>query len=943
MKRLWLSVAVGALAAAGCSSEEAPEGQDPDESGAELSPTAIAQIESLLAEKAARTPALRKIASSLIYQKRGTFQAALEQMAPDPEQRVTSLRETDASGRILVDIRGDMSALGGRIEALGGETVDVRRRSMRAWISLDRVEDLAAENAVRSIRPAFLATTFRADIPGGSAKFRVGTRPERIAAVQRAAEALAASPVPVPTDAIFNSGSVQSQGDGAHNAARARRIFGVDGTGIKVGVLSDSDDFLEASIASGDLPPDVVTVPGQNGRPGSGEGTAMMQIVHDIAPGAKLFFATAALGPESFADNIRRLRFEFGCDVLIDDVVYFVESPYTDDIVAQAVNDVTADGALFFSAAGNLGNFDDGTSSTWEGDFKPAGSLPALPEGTTVHNFGNGVVGNRIERSGGPMILHWSDPGTLDNPLSNNDYDLFVLDNNLRNVIVAATDIQDGTGLPFEILEFEIPPPFKIVVVANPGVEPRAIRVVHFFSELAISTPGSTWGHSAAADAFSVAAVAASEAGDGVFGGGQTTPVELFSSDGPRRIFNRPDGSPINPDRPGRTFASGGGVARAKPDIAAADGVATTLPPGSGLNPFFGTSASAPHAGAIAALMKASTPTATPAKIRSSILVASIDIESQGTDRNSGRGILSAFTGLQRVGARPAVNFVRGAVTVIPLGNDVVLPNSAAQVNIALDNIGGLPATAVSSVLSSTSANVLILQGNSAYPTVGAEGSALNATPFAFFVDPATPCGATLPFTLTVSFTGNSGQAPKPFVTTFSVQVGRPAAAQRFAFAGASVAIPDASATGVRLPLNVTFPGGIAQVRVSLDGTACTGAEGATTVGVDHTWVGDLTFLLTSPSGRTVTLLDRAGGPGNSGNNFCQTQLQDGAANSIQQVLIAQAPFTGTFHPAQPLAQFTGEQAVGTWNLFARDSVPADVGSVRAFSVEVSGFVCGPP
>jgi hypothetical protein len=940
MKRLWLPVAVGVLTAAGCSSDAPSTPTPDDDDAAELSPTAIAQIESLLAEKAARSPTTRKISSSLLYQKRGTFQAAIEQIGKDPSQQIKSLSQLDATGRVLVDIAGDMSALNGRIEALGGKTVDVRSRSARAWISLDRVEDLAADAAVRSIRPAFQATTFRAEQPSGDPKFRTGTREERVAAVQRAAEALAASPVPVVTNPGLNVGAAQSQGDSAHNAVRARRFFGVDGTGMKIGVLSDSDDFKEASIASGDLRADTVTVPGQDGRPGSGEGTAMMQIVQDLAPGAQLFFATAFISPESFADNIRRLRFEFDCDVIIDDIIYFFESPYTDDIIAQAVNDVTADGALYFSSAGNGGNFDDGTSGTWEGDFKAAGTLASLPSGTTVHNFGGGVVGNRIELDGGPLILHWSDPGTLDNPLSDNDYDLFILDNNLKNVIVAATDIQDGAGLPFEFLGFFIPAGFKVVIAANAGADVRAVRTVLFGGELGISTAGNTYGHNSALDGFGVAAVNAAEAGGTEFGAGQTTPVELFSSDGPRRIFNRPDGSPINADRPGLTFASGGGNTRAKPDIAAADGVSTTLPPGSGLNPFFGTSAAAPHAGAIAALMKAAVPTATPAKIRQSIIAGAIDIESTGSDRNSGRGVISAFSGLQRVGARAAVSLARGNVNVIPLGSDVVIPGTAAQVNISLDNGGGAAATAVTATLSSTSPDVLILQGTSAYPNVPGEGAASNATPFAFFVSPNALCGSTLPFTLTVNFTGNGRS---PFVTTFTVQTGRPSTTpERFSFNGPPVAIPDALASGATVPLNVNFAGGIAAVAFSFDGTTCSATAGSTTVGVDHTWVGDLTFQLTSPGGRTVTLASAAGGAGNSGNNFCQTRLQDGVQNSIQNVLIGQAPFTGTFRPAQPLAQFAGEQANGQWRLFARDDAFIDVGSVRAFSVEVSGFVCGP-
>jgi subtilisin-like proprotein convertase family protein len=940
MKRLWLPVAAAVLAAAGCSTD-APT-TSPDDGEPELSPAVIAQIEQLLAEKAARSPAQQKISSSLLYAKSGRFAATLTQ---DPDRQIKSLAKYDNQGRALVDIRGDMSQLAGTVEALGGKPVSTQANSQRAWMPLDKIEELAANPAVRAVRQALAATTWRTDRPGANEKFRGGTREERIAAVQAAVEALNANPPNYPTidrsGGATNVGQATSEGDAAHAADHARNFFAVDGTGVKIGVLSDSDDFKEQSIASGDLPANTITVPGQDGRPGSGEGTAMMEIVSDVAPGAQIFFATAFTSPESFADNIRRLRFEFDCDIIVDDIIYFFESPYTDDIIAQAVNDVTADGAMYFSSAGNQGNFDDGTSGTWEGDFRPTGALATLPSGYTVHSFGNGAISNRIEDTpflGGPLILHWSDPGTLALPLSSNDYDLFVLDNNLRNVIVAATDIQAGAELPFEFLGFLIPGGFRVVIAAKPGAEVRAVRTLLFGGEFGISTAGATYGHNSTVDGFGVAAVDSFEADGGEFSGGPTTPVEVFSSDGPRRIFYRPDGTPINADRPGVTFASGGGNTRAKPDVSAADGVATTLPAGSGLNPFFGTSAAAPHAGAVAALIKSALPTRTAAQIRSALVGSAIDIEATGTDRNAGRGIVTAFAALQRAGARGAVNLRRGAVQVIPLGTDVVLPGGAAQVNVAIDNVGGAAATGVTAVLSSSSPDVLILQGSSAYPTIGAESTGTrNLTPFAFFVSPSAPCGSVLPFTLTVTFGGRT------VTFSFSVQTGRASNTPvHFAYAGPPVAIPDANVAGVNIPLPVSFPGGVSRVVFNIDGTTCSSAIGATTVGVDHTWVGDLNFRLTSPTGRTVSLFSRPGGAGNSGNNFCQTVLQDGAANSIQNILISQAPFTGTFSPQQALSTFTGDNANGDWILHADDAALIDTGSVRAFSMDVSGFSCGP-
>jgi subtilisin-like proprotein convertase family protein len=855
-----------------------------------------------------------------------------------------------------VDIKANMSALNGRIESLGGNVVDLGASHARAWLSLDRVEELAAEPAVKSIHPAFQATTRRIDKPGGNPKWHTGSRADRVAAVQAAQQAWTGprSVLPETTSTLSdtgttNAGAKTSEGDKGHASDRARQFYGVDGTGAKVGVLSDSDDFKEQSIASGDLPPNTTTVPGQSGRPGAGEGTAMMQIVHDLAPGADLFFATAFTSPEGFAQNIRDLRFVYHCDVIVDDVIYFFESPYEDDIIAQAVADVTADGALYFSSAGNEGNFDDGSSGTWEGDFRPSGALATLPSGYTVHSFGNGVIANRIEVAGGPLILHWSDPGSLAAPAASNDYDIFVLDNDLRNVAIASTDVQDGDDLPFEFLGFNIPAGFRVVIAAKPGAETRALHTVIFGGEFAISTGGSTYGHNSTADGMGVAAIDAAEASSGEFMAGPTTPVELFSSDGPRRIFFDRNNQPINPAKPIPTFAAGGGVSRAKPDIGAADGVATTLPAGSGLNPFFGTSAAAPHAGAIAALIKAAVPTATAAQIRTAMLSGSLDIESTGTDRNSGRGIVSGFNALQKAGAKAAVTLASGQVTLAPLGATVLIPGGTALMTVELTNVGGADATTMTAVLSSPSPDVFVIPmsptGASPYPNIIAgTGSEKNVTPFAFFVQPTASCGAQLPFLLAVTYTNAVTRAVKTTTFTFKVQTGRPGGTPlHFAYTGPVVPIPDANATGVDVPLTISgATGPIATLAFNLDGTTCSAAIGSTTVGVDHTWVGDLTFKLTSPTHKTATIIDAAGGTGNSGNNFCKTVIDDAAMTSIQNVTIGQAPFTGTFKPLQPESVFVGDDPNGVWTLHVTDNAALDTGNLRAFSIDVSGYTCAP-
>ena len=46
----------------------------------------------------------------------------------------------------------------------------------------------------------------------------------------------------------------------------SRAKFGVDGTGVKIGVLSDGVNSLAASQSSGNLPSNVTVLPGQAGE-----------------------------------------------------------------------------------------------------------------------------------------------------------------------------------------------------------------------------------------------------------------------------------------------------------------------------------------------------------------------------------------------------------------------------------------------------------------------------------------------------------------------------------------------------------------------------------------------------------------------------------------------------------------------------------------------------
>lgn len=896
----------------------------------QMSDSARQQIRNLLAEKEARTPVQRKIGSSLIYRSKRKQGIDLipgaAGLRPLVAERKDGLVDVQITGRISKSLINQLTRAGGRV--IYGH---VNGPLLRALVPIDSVESLAASSDVRNIREA-LPAVLRQQLVKQRAE---ALRPALTSAVQQ--KQLGVS----PQVAVDDRGSVVSEGVVAHRADEAVHMFGATGAGIKIGVLSDSDDFQEAAIASGDLPPDELTVPGQSGRPGAGEGTAMMEIVHDMAPGAKLFFATAFTSPESFADNIRTLRFVYGCDIIVDDVGYYAESPYQDDIVARAVNDVTVDGASYFSAAGNDGNFDDGTSGVWEGDFRLAkSSLAALPSGYQIHDFGKGVIGDRVEVAGGPLYLHWSDPSSIDNPQATDDYDLFVLDQDLRNVLIASTDVQDGSDIPFEFLGFNIPAGSQVVVARHSTATDRAIRLQLHAGELAISTAGSTYGHSAVAAAFSVAAVDVAEAGGGAFTAGQTTPVELYSSDGNRRVFFDQDG---NAYKPGKfLFRNNGGQIRFKPDLSAADGVSTTLPPTSGLNPFFGTSAAAPHAAAIAALLKSLKPNLRAAGIRGDLKIHALDIEAPGRDVDAGYGIVDAVNTLSAAHANPVPFIDLGAITATPTtgdGDPYIEPGESASLLTVLENLGGASTINMRGVLSTTTPGVTIGNANSTFPSLpGFGGSAPNDNPFTFTLSPSTSCGLAPEFHLTASY--NGPLSPQSF--DFKVPTARPSSsATTVAYAGAIVPIPDGNAAGVDIPLAVNgLPGAISKITFTIGGSSCTAAQGATAVGIDHSWVGDLDATLTSPAGTKISLFNRPGGENNSGNNFCQTVLDDAGANPIQTIAIAGSPWTGTFSPATPLAIFNGENPNGTWILHMTDHVTIDSGNVRAFALNFSGFVC---
>ena len=581
----------------------------------QLNQQAISQISGLMNEKENRSPAQQKIGSQLLHAKR------LRERTPMANglAQIPSRVEVQDDGRTLVDIKSEVSdSLLSQIETLGGEIVNSFSEydAIRARIPLDRIEEIATIPQIRSIVSA-------------------------------------SEPM---TNALNPNANTVSQGDIAHRTAQSRNQFKVEGKGVSVGVISDSVDSLTARQASGDLPSKVTvlaTSPGTTINPRD-EGTAMLEIVHDIAPRANLLYATGFGGEAAFASRIRALA-AAGANIIVDDLTYFTEPVFEDGIIAEAVNEVVSKGVTYFSSAANSGNLNAGQSGVWEGNFAPTAAPSVVPgSGVVAHDFGGGANSNLITQDPPQLItLQWSDPWGG----SSNDYDLYVLDQTLTSVVAFSNNTQNGSQDPYEQINSGIDAsgnPInhlnnRIVVVRTSG-QGRYIHVNTHRGRLAIGTDGSTFGHNAAESAITVAAVDVATANGGAFTGGAANPVQTFSSDGPRRIFYHADGTPITP----RNFSSTGGTNLQKPDIAAGDCVATDALPQNFFNPFCGTSAAAPHAAAIAALMKAQNSSLTPEQIRQALESAALDIEATGVDRDSGYGLIDAQRALAAVSVKYA-------------------------------------------------------------------------------------------------------------------------------------------------------------------------------------------------------------------------------------------------------------------------------------------------
>lgn len=289
----------------------------------------------------------------------------------------------------------------------------------------------------------------------------------------------------------------------------------------------------------------------------------------------------------------------------------------------------------------------------------------------------------------------------------------------------------------------------------------------------------------------------------------------------------------------------------------------------------------------------------------------------------------------------PAPLVQLGTVTAVDTNagdpDTVIEPGEGGKLTIQLKNTGNGAATAVSAKLTTSTTGVTITgTGMSAYPNLAAKtGVGNNTTPFTFNVASTVPCGQSLIFTLMVTYTGGTASS-----LVFTVPSGKAGSPTTKSYAGAVKPIPDNTSAGVNVTLAVSgFTGKISDLDFKIGGANCAAPPAG--VGIDHPWVGDLVVTLKSPQGTIVTLMNQPGGVNNSGDNFCNTTLDDeSAGGSIQGITPGQNPYTGSFQPASPLSAFDGQTPNGTWTVNISDRGAVDAGNLRAFSLIITTPAC---
>jgi hypothetical protein len=477
--------------------------------------------------------------------------------------------------------------------------------------------------------------------------------------------------VRLPSYAIHHTGSVDTEGDAIVLANQVRSQLGVTGKGVRVGVISDGIKGIFAAncttcgpaasspINTGDLPnatgtrdssghlisvsdgitaksfiaPPLQDLEGQDVLPspcgfaGAGaEGTALLEIIHDLAPEARLFFANA---DTDLAFNQAVNYLAANTDVAMDDLGFFgLPFDGTSDVssnTAAALNSATNPIRAYFTAVGNeakvhyLGAYvdsgvDGGTIAQPAGHLHQFQGVPGVT--TDVLNLGPQPYDPIELPTNGEVVvvLEWDDPFGA----SSNDYDLFLVEESTGTVVARSTNrgCAFATRLdPVECLDYTYtgasPSPATFhIVIQNPGntAAVKNLNLFFFEPECAkagpISLAATHEKHNYNTPRSSVPAE--SDAGGSPV---SVTSVGALCSASFNAALVNPSGCSDTTHSTIEFFSSNGPTVdgRTKPDVSGIDGVSVTGA-GSFENPFFGSSAATPHAAGVAALLLEAAP-----------------------------------------------------------------------------------------------------------------------------------------------------------------------------------------------------------------------------------------------------------------------------------------------------------------------------------------------
>ena len=375
----------------------------------------------------------------------------------------------------------------------------------------------------------------------------------------------------------------------------------VNGSGIKVGVISDSFNDLggaAADEADGALPTaSNIDVIKDLPSGGTDEGRAMMQVIHDIAPGASLAFYTAAESEQDFANGILALA-AAGCKVICDDAFYYDEPFFQNGVIAQAIQTVEAEGVSYVTAAGNEAS--NGYQAAWtpiSGSFDGTYLTDAesfggsLVQTVTINNEGTGDTV--------PLVLQWNQPYGA----ATSDLEILVFHNG--TLIGDFSNQNAGQELhnPLVIVPFTATGTYQIVIENLSGPNPGLIKEITegdgLPATISGANTGTVVGHALTPGAITAGAVSAADTP--AFGFTPTS--ESFSSSGAgTELLFANNGTPLS-----------------SPDlldpvaVSSVDDIATTI--SGNLSDFYGTSAASASLAGVAALILSANPNLTPAQV----------------------------------------------------------------------------------------------------------------------------------------------------------------------------------------------------------------------------------------------------------------------------------------------------------------------------------------